>query len=302
MQTSSPIYFFAGIIALISLIMLPDLVYAQVNVDRLQRRAEQRINRKLQREVDKSVDKTIDRSFDAAKQSAKGNEKDEYSDGVIFSAEDEKPHEAKPNAFIGSVKMHVKELDRNGNVKKDGEHFISYTIDTWQMAIRIFNKDGREESRMIYNIRENNIITITDFEKKEGIKVTPPNVRMRGDKEDEEFRFSSTGVTRKIHGYLAEEYLYRNDEGQGEVWLTRELKEFADAMMNFRFIQQNSGAGYMPLAEYGMWLEHQFTYKNGDRSEAEIQEVVTDMINPAVFDVSDYKINDLSGMRPYGGR
>jgi len=309
MTFSSGRIYFIGIFALIALFAVPDFVYAQPTLDRIQRRAEQKVNRKLQREVDRTIDKTVDKTIESAKgedsRSSKNKKDDEFSDGVIFEAEDEKPREVKPNEFIGSFTMEVEDYNSNGRLKRNGQTTVRYTIDTWQLAISMLDENGKEENRIIYHNRDNYMVTFTDLEKGEAMKMTPPRIRTSAVAESaSKYKFNKTGNTKTILGYLCHEYEYTTDDGSGTAWLAKDLTGAMEAMFNFSFINQSNQADGELLgqfAEYGMWLENEFIKNNGERSHSVITQVESGKIDPTVFDLSRYNVTDLTNMRPFGG-
>lgn len=308
MTASSGRFYLIGIFALIALFAVPDFVYAQPTLDRIQRRAEQKVNRKLQREVDKTIDKTVDKTIDSAKGDSKSKKEkdDEFSDGVIFEAEEEqKPREVKPNDFIGSFTLESKEYNSRGNLKRNGETSIRYTIDTWQLAISILDEEGNEENRMIYHNRDNYIVTFTDLKKGEAMKMTPPNIRSSAvAREASKYDIKKTGNTRTMLGYLCHEYEYTTEDGSGTAWLAQDLSGAMEAMFNFSFINQNNKEDAELLkrfSQYGMWMENDFTNNNGERTHSVMTQVEAGKIDPTIFDLSRYTVTDLSGMSPFGG-
>jgi hypothetical protein len=307
MTFSSGRFSLIGIFALIALFAVPDFVYAQPTLDRIQRRLEQKVNRKLDREVDKTIDHTVDKSVESAKGESKSKEKeDEFSDGVIFEAEEEqKPMEVKPNEFIGSFTMEVKDYNSNGKLKRNGHTTMRYVIDTWQIAISILDENGKEENRIIYHNKDNYMVTFTDLEKGEAMKMTPPKIKSSKVAESAaKYTFNKTGNTKEILGYVCHEYAYTSEDGSGKAWLSKELTGAMEAMINFSFMNQSKqqeGELLGEFADYGMWLENEFIHKNGDRSHSVMTQVEAGKIDPTIFDLSQYTVTDLSGMSPFGG-
>lgn len=135
----------------------------------------------------------------------------------------------------------------------DGD--ASHTMDYYTKGSKI-RFDTNESGQMIWDMSARQFIVIMPQQKMYMV-MSIPESKMKNNISEEtnrDAKFIKTGETKKILGYTAEKFIYKDDENQGETWMTKELgafKLFDNPMQNDKNMAQWQKdfnlAGYFPM-------------------------------------------------------
>jgi hypothetical protein len=120
--------------------------------------------------------------------------------------------------------------------------------------IRFDTKEEGQGGQIIWDTATRQFMVVMPDQKMYMVMKAPDSKMDIPESIDKNTKFTKTGETKKILGYTAEKFLYKDNEDQGEVWLTQELgsfKLFNNPMQKGENMPQwqkdFNAAGYFPL-------------------------------------------------------
>jgi hypothetical protein len=307
-------------------------VHAQIGKrikKRTEERAEQRVEDRVNQKVDNTIDKGLDKLEGIFKKKNKngqqdenlpmvdesqsespemGDESSEMGDVSISIEEDNSPGDHTPNEFIGSFKMDLQQ-EKKGKPVKDGSTSIHFYTNAYQTAFRVedFQDDGKA-AIIIMDKRNRIMITKTEANgEKTATKMRMPKVKATvadADVSVGEISVEKTGEYKTIEGYRCQKYLIETEEQSVEAWMAEDLD--IDFSSLGGGLAQVKGAGGGDVKTYqdayglkGFSLESHSREKGKDEvTHMYIKELVVGKENREVFDLSGYRVMDLSRFMP----
>jgi len=189
---------------------------------RVQNKLEQKVNQKINQKVDKEIDKAVDPILNGNGESKEGE--DGNAPNYDFSKLGYESFE-----LSGSYDYQFK-IDWEISVDKDDPMEMSQMIseDGSHFAMEIQNKKRKknETGIIIYDVKESEVIILVESEKQAivtSMDMTEEIIEDAYEKENE-FEITNTGEKKQILGYSCEKYTYSSEDGNGEVWITKDLK------------------------------------------------------------------------------
>jgi hypothetical protein len=120
--------------------------------------------------------------------------------------------------------------------------------------IRFDTKEEGQGGQIIWDTATKQFMVVMPKQKMYMVMKAPDSKMDIPESIDKNTKFTKTGETKKILGYTAEKFLYKDNEDQGEAWLTQELgsfKLFNNPMQKDENTPQwqkdFNAAGYFPL-------------------------------------------------------
>lgn len=220
-------------------------------LDRLERRAKQRTNQRIDRKVDEKIDKSVDSGLDAVENifRKKGEDGEDSADGKTDRQDrlsrammsgmgvSEGADVMSVYEFAHSVDMRFQTFNRRG--KLDNETDLTMLINKGDSHTGMKTKVEGQNGIIIFDHKESRMITLMENEgDKMGIVMSsdPSDYQNDGDAQSPEVKFTRTGETKKISGYLCAAYKAENVDEKNEddvtLWMTDDaeinwMKSFA---------------------------------------------------------------------------
>ncbi|MFK7932558.1 MAG: DUF4412 domain-containing protein [Saprospiraceae bacterium] len=210
-------------------------------------------------------------------------EVDMESDGVAIKNE-------QPISFI----MEMEEIKKG---KSRGKTELTIVADTWKTAMKM-NTEG-DEMMVIFDNQKNTMLTITESkDKRSGVEMKQPKIRVRGGKDDYEYEVTKTGETKVIDGANCEKYIITHEEGTTTSWVTSDYNiHYGELVMPLMKRMRNSPKQMDELNEIdGVPVESRTVSKDGKTETAMyIKNIKKDgAIDRSVFNVDDVEVMSLN--------
>ncbi|MFK7922533.1 MAG: DUF4412 domain-containing protein [Bacteroidia bacterium] len=281
------------------------------------RRIKNRVNRNLEERILKKVDEAVEKVLDGVEEAAEEeveeemNERAENGEGVSGEVEnaevkvvkDNSPYVAVANEFIGTFQMKM-EVAKNGKVDKNGPTYATYVFDEWHTGIMVEVPSSEANGAvMIFNIKENTMTTKMDNEGElSAITMKRPRYKtiVESKHEEEEVTITPTNEYETINGYRCRKYLMESPDGTGDFWITNEIDmEYENLMQSMNvYAQQKKGGKTTQAANIygidGFPMRTHMIMEDGQEITTEMQYVKPGQVDKKVFDLSGYKVTDLS--------
>lgn len=209
-----------------------------------------------------------------------------------------------PLDFTGSYRMEMHSF-KNGTAEKDSPANIKMAMTPERMAMVPLTKSGKEEVRMVFDLKEKRTYTLmTDAKGKRSgmvMKMMKFNVdgTETGEKE-EDVKFERTSDTKVIDGHTCRRYIYSSSEGNGEAWIAEDLK--FDIMTAFARM-----AGSMPSQHFkqvgfdGLIMENTWNSANGkERMVMYTRDLQLGKVDEALFSTAGYELQDMTNIPMFG--
>lgn len=209
-----------------------------------------------------------------------------------------------PLDFTGSYRMEMHSF-KNGTAEKDSPANIKMAMTPERMAMAPLTKGGKEEVRMIFDLKEKRTYTLmTDAKGKRSgmvMKMMKFNVdgAETGEKEDD-VKFERTSDTKVIEGHTCRRYIYSSSEGNGEAWIAEDIK--FDIMTAFARM-----AGSMPSKHFkqvgfdGLMMENTWNSANGkERVVMYTRDLHLGKVDQALFSTAGYELQDMTNIPMFG--
>ena len=275
--------------------------------ERAKNKVEQQIEKKAEEQAEKELDKAMQSTNDSLSKAKEGMEVQNIMKGLGLSGEPVPV--ADEYHFNHMIQMHFESFDKNGSKKDEGEFITHFSPDSKSMAyegmsnesdekglfiidsengaIIILNDDGNQKNGIVYGMSGYFASMGESFDEEElDLSETPdtylanPNVR-------------KTGRTKNIAGYTCEEYVYKDEYTESNIWITKDLKlntkDFFSTLFKTSVYSHGMGWGYM-MEAISVDLE------SGDKSVLQVTKV--DPSSNIIFNLDDYEITNLGSFQP----
>lgn len=174
-----------------------------------------------------------------------------------------------------------------------------------QTLIRMKSQQMPQDMKMMIDKAQSNFFMLMNRnDQKIAMKQSLDRMRSMRKKASkmEENSFEKTGKTKTIKGYKCNLYKIKGSKVKGNAWVTDEL---ALNMKNvFNLMQQNPSAGSKSSSMFpdnypdnGITMKSKMKYQDKDGEVSmKIQSVEEKSVSKDRFDISDYRVMDMSGM------
>lgn len=294
-----------------------DLVHAQSLKDLMKGRkekAKEEMKEKTTEEATKAVDEKIEEGVDDFIEGVgklfKKEEKEEDNEAEVDEENHKEEKKSKHSGFFrvykgGEAPMprdaysFEYELEMVNTIEEDGSE--PQQLD---MIILLNEEGGPAYMASIPSLENKDLLLIIDFDKQNmvtlsngtamTIELDPEAMAEGGDAEedDSDIRFEKTGKSKRISGYLCEEYRVEDENGEGVLWVTEDLPF---SMNTLYFGDQNKN--YMPNSAdrvEGFPMEWDYYDRlNGNRSHMVVTRVEKKERN---IDMKDYRQMNLENI------
>ncbi|WP_157363770.1 DUF4412 domain-containing protein [Alkaliflexus imshenetskii] len=304
-------------------------LYGQGGIlERAARRASERLEQKAEERIDRKIDEKIDQSLDSIESSM---ESEAGETSAKPAAARENASQRRMENLLGSigisttpvaledkytfdsyVKMNVKSYDKKGKLKSDGD-MVTYVANDGNCLGYEFisgefeaNKTGDKKGVFIMDYKNKATIVLSDDAgKRTGIAYGLGDLNEWASGVDDEYekdesedtmvlnpKFTKTGRTKTILGYRCEEYLYEDEEGRANIWITNEYRARTHDAYSTIF-------NTMVLAHggTGMMLESESVdLKSGEKTVMRVTEL--DANKKTTFNLGQYEITNLGSIGP----
>lgn len=118
-----------------------------------------------------------------------------------------------------------------------------------------------------------------------------------------DFTITKTGKTKTIAGYLCYQYLYTSQDGNGEIWTTKEI-DYKSFDMYSHFQKMNRKGNDKTNSAWGSGVEGYMLLVKGVNEEGDTFEMLATKVDEhsnIKYEMKDYEVMDLSKMGGYGG-
>ncbi len=306
-----------GLIVLLTIFVFQP-AHGQRLLKKLQQKAEQKLEDAAERKAQDEVDKKIDEALDEMESEAD-------SANAVREAERDAQNQVRMNRLLKGmgmsgepvpfedsytyehlIEMHFDSHDKSGTELSNGEFIIHLNPNSESMAYEIVSGNMTESGQGMFIIDAENgaLILLTDENgEKKGIAygISTFFESMGTTYYDEDLDLSETpetylanpnvnktGRTRTIAGMKCEEYTYKDENTDSEIWITRDLKmntqDFFSTLFRTSMYTHGMGWGYVMAAT-------SVDKNNGEKSTMEVTRV--DKNSKATFSMNDYEITNL---------
>jgi hypothetical protein len=216
--------------------------------------------------------------------------------------EDKTPY--KPLGFTGSYRWEVNTFN-NGKPDKDNPTVMRMAFDDSHMAMLPETRNGREEVRLVFDLKNKHTYTLTTDEKgkRTGIKMKTMRINLNDagtSTERDDTKVVRTNETRTIEGHVCRKYTYSDEEGHGEAWIAEDVQFNAFEAMG-HMVGGAQGDGWQKAPYQGMVMESIWNNKSGKkRVEVRTKDLVIGKVDPSLFSTAGYDVQDLSGLPLFG--
>lgn len=169
--------------------------------------------------------------------------------------------------FQSNVVMQIEAVDKAGKSEGKSEMVLHINKDGNYSGSEMKSKDS-QGGISIFDWTNRIMISLMNQEgKKIGMAMDlKDNSKESKSKADVPMKFTKTGKTKSITGYLCEEYIAENEETNIDMWLTQALDFNLSKSMEY-FSQQNNSSNYAKDAPKGFMMETTTTdKKKGNKS------------------------------------
>lgn len=304
-------------------------LYSQGGIlERAARRATERLEQKAEERIDRKIDEKIDQSLDSIESSLE-TEAGETSAKPASGRENTSQRRMEnllgniglsttPVAledkytFDSYIKMNVKSYDKKGKLKSDGDMVTYIANDGSCLGYEFISgefeasKSGDRKGVFIMDYKNKATIVLSeDGGKRTGIAYGLGDISEWTSETNDEYgtdesedtivlnpKFTKTGRTKNILGYRCEEYLYEDEEGRANIWITNEYRARTHDAYSTIF-------NTMVLAHggTGMMLESESVdLKSGEKTIMKVTELDTN--KKTTFNIGQYEITNLGSIAP----
>ena len=295
-------------------------------VNKTQQKTEQKVEDRIMNQVDKGIDKSLDKVEESLESDNKGT--DSNSSDTKKNSEQRSQERmtrmmrgmgiagepipiADNYGFDRLIQMHTESFDRSGKKLSSGDFFTYTNKDSKNTAYQSFSDDNSaSEKQGIFIVDAENKATIIlsdENGEKTGIVyglstlgVSEESYQTTTTEEDVSTEFYSTnpnvkktGKTKKIAGYTCDQFTIDDEDTEGEMWMTRELKlessDFLGAIFNVGMMSAGMGIGWGYLMESTLIQK-----ETGEKSFMTITKV--DPNTNKKFNLSDYNITNMGNI------
>ncbi len=255
------------------------------------------------KKADEKIEEGVDEFIEGVGKLFKKEEREENSEAEVDEENQNEEKKSKRDGFFrlykgGEAPMprdayHFEyELEMENIIEEDGS-------DPQQLdMIMLLNKeDGPAYMASIPSLENRDLLVIIDFEKQNMVTLSngtamtlgldPAAMGKGGDEEesDSDIRFEKTGKSKRIAGYLCEEYRVEDENGEGTIWVTQDLP----FSMNSLYLGDQNKS-YMPYSAdrlEGFPMEWDYYDRlNGNRSHMVVTRVEK---KERSIDMQDYR-------------
>ncbi|MBN2683442.1 MAG: DUF4412 domain-containing protein [Bacteroidales bacterium] len=282
-----------------------------------------KLEKEAGKEIDKETDKVVDKEIDKLKNKKSNNAASDSTSTETQNIESgnqendnmlpifDKGNPAKyENAysFDGSFTMLMQSWDKKGKEEDPIEYVSYFSNDASNVAFEFIpadkKKNNNEKSLFIYDYKNKSmIIAGNDGESKSGLVMAIPEVdeseleNEENETDNEDFKFTKTGKTKTILGYLCEEYYYKDNEEEVSMWITDKLP--LDRKKLYGNLEGFSMASANTLSPNGFLME--MDSKNIDSQER--SHMIVTSINPEKktdISIKDYQLMNMGSTKMPG--
>ena len=211
-------------------------------------------------------------------------------------------------SFDHLIQMHIESYDSNGKKINEGDIITHFDPKSESMAYQAVSGDLSKEGQGMFIIDAKNkaiIILTEDKNEKAGIVYGMDgyfnSIGEAYEEDDSELADSpetymanpnvtKTGRTKTIAGYKCEEFIYKNENGKSDIWITKDLKlnsrDFLSTLFKTSMLTNGMGWGYM--------MEATTVENSGEKSVMKVTRV--DSNSNVKFSLNDYEITNLGSM------
>jgi hypothetical protein len=209
-----------------------------------------------------------------------------------------------PLKFTGTFRMEMHSY-KNGTEEKESPANIKMAMTPERMAMLPLTKGGKEEVRMVFDLKEKRTYTLMTDEKGErnGIVMKMMKVNVKGGEtteEDADVKFERTNDTKVIEGQTCRRFTYSSTDGNGEAWIAEDIK--FDIMSAFA-----SMAGSMPnkhvknMGFDGLMMENTWNSADGkERMVMYTRDLQVGKVDETLFSTAGYTLQDMTALPTMG--
>jgi hypothetical protein len=209
-----------------------------------------------------------------------------------------------PLDFTGSYRMEMHSF-KNGTEEKDSPANIKMAMTPERMAMLPINKGGKEEVRMVFDLKAKRTYTlITDAKgDRNGIvmKMMKFNVAGAGTtKPEENVKLLRTNDTKVIDGHTCRRYTYTSADGNGEAWIAEDIT--FDIMSAFaRMAGSMPGKHFQNVGFDGLMMENTWNSADGkERMVMHTRDLQVGKVDEAIFSTAGYTLQDMTSLPAMG--
>ncbi len=268
-----------------SIVFFSQVCYAQFGT----KIAGQLIDKSIQKKSSKSTTKD---EISAPKENQTSNETEEINEntysGTAFGSGSSKKDKVKPEyIFQSNVVMQVEIVDKTGKSTGKNEMIMHISKESNYSGTEMKSKDT-QGNISIFDWTSNIMISLMN---QEGNKIgmvmdLDANNKSAETKQDAPMKFTKTGKTKSILGYMCDEYIAENDDSSIDMWVTQSLDFNVSKNMEY-FSKQSNTSNYTKDAPQGFMMEATTTEKKkGGKSIMQVTQV--NKFANTTFKTSDY--------------
>lgn len=300
-------------------------VSAQGLLKKIQQKATEKIEQRVEQKANEQVDKKIDEALDKVEESIESEKPEEP--GATVSGNQAQQQKRMGNilkgmgisgnpvpyndsyAFNHLIQMTVKNYSKSGKLDDEGVINTLFSTNSKSMAYEVVSGDMAQKGQGKFIIdAENGAMIILSEDKGEktgivyGINSFFQSIGQTYNTEDIKTADSpeaylanpnvtKTGRSKTISGYKCDEYIYKDENAESEMWVTKDLKlnsqDFFGSL--FKISMYSGGIGW------GYPMEITSTDKSsGNKSFMQVTKV--DQNSGTKFSMKDYQITNLGSL------
>lgn len=277
--------------------------------DKALKKTEQRFEKKVDEKIDKELDKTeekLDTNFKKKTQTPSPNVLNAQNIMKGIGLSGTPIPIADSYQFDHLIQMHLENFNKKGEKVNESEFITHFDTDSKNMAYQALSGEIAQSGQgmFIIDIENGATIILTDENgDKKGIVYGMGNFlgTIGGSVEQEEINLaetpdtylanpnvSKTGRTKTIAGFKCEEFVYKNENTESNIWITKNIrlntKDFFSTLFKTSMYSHGIGWGYMMESTTN-------NKKSGEKSVMQVTKV--DINSNVKFSMSDYQITNL---------
>lgn len=279
--------------------------------DKTLKKAEQRFEKKADEKIDKELDKVEEKLEKDTEEEIKNSNNNNGFDlkGIMSSMglSGEPVPIADSYEFNHLIQMHIESLDKNGKKESEGEFVTHLNSNTKCMAYQPIGGDMAKNNQGLFIVdMENEAMIMLNEEKGKkngivyGMKGFMQSMGETYDPEEleetpktylENPNVSKTGRTKTIAGLKCEEFIYKDENTESNIWITKDMKlntkDFFSTIFKTSMYSHGMGWGYLMEAT-------SINKENGKKSVMQVTRI--DENSNVRFLMSSYEITNMGSI------
>jgi len=290
--------------------------------EKVQERAEEKVEERTEEKVDEAIDKQLDK-IEESLENGDDEKTENADDGAARNRQREQRMQnilkgigmsgepvpvADSYVFNQLIDMYVESFNKHGEKESEGQFITHLNPDTKHMAYEVVSGDLSEPGQGIFIIDAENGATIIlgdENGEKTGVvygtgaffsSIGESCEEAELDETPENFLMNpnvkKTGRTKNIAGYKCEQYRYKDEESESEIWITKDLKmntrDFFSTLFSTNLYSHGIPWGYMMEVT-------SLDKESGEKSFMQVTRVEEN--SNTRFSLADYKITNLGSFQ-----